>query len=160
MLLPPALAATLTTTATGSQTPSPSTSPEPPVGRAVTLASTACSFATGLLSVSEIVVVTSAGYNIARAAFATATSAYAATPPGLAIDGVVDQAYPPVTAPGDFWAASSACTPAAPQALTLTLPWPVAITTVSMYALCGSHGKGMFPTRLNSRALPSRVADH
>lgn len=99
------------------------------LGSVVTLSSTACTVATGPLSVAEITV-TSASYNLARAAIATATTAYAATPASLANDGVVDQAYPALTAPGDFWSASSVCASLAPQTLTLTLPWKAAITMV------------------------------
>ena len=120
-----------TSTQTSSTTATVTTAPAPVLGRTVTLASVACSFLTGPLSVSEITVTTSDGFNLARAAVASSSSAYAATPPALTIDGIVDQAYPPLTAPGNFWSASIICAPAAPQVLTITLPWAAAVSNVS-----------------------------
>jgi hypothetical protein len=79
---------------------------------------------------------TGASYNLARDALVTASSSYPTTPAGKAIDGIVDQTYPPRLAVGNFWSASSTCSPASPQWLRLELPQyyltdqPIAIITV------------------------------
>jgi hypothetical protein len=122
---------TATPTATASQSQTATTTASatalPPVaGRVVEVRSTVCSssvdFPNGRLSVSEVVVMSPARFNLARAATVTVSSAYPATPAGFAIDGVVDQTYPPVLRAGNFWSASGACTAGTPQWIRLALP--------------------------------------
>lgn len=100
-------------------------------GSIVEITSAVCSG--GLLALSEIVIVTTEGANIARSGVASASSNYAATPPGLAVDGIVDQAYPPTLAVGDFWSASAPCSGPTPQWLRVALPWPAQILEIDVY---------------------------
>ena len=116
---------TATSSVTSTSTASSSSSGLPLLrGRVVELSSSVCSFDNpgGRLSVAEVTVMTGASYNLAPAAVVTASSFYASTPPDLAVDNRVDQAYPPSMAIGNFWSSSSPCSAASPQWLRLVLP--------------------------------------
>lgn len=120
--------------------PSPSASPRLPSlpGAVVEVRSSVCSARGGpggaTLAVAELVVVTDDGFNLAPAGVPTASSAFAAAPAVRVNDGVVDQAYPPLLAPGAFWAASALCTPSDPQWIRITLPRVAAIVRVDVYS--------------------------
>lgn len=120
---------TVTATTSATQTASAtatSTALPPLAGRVVEVRSTVCSssadYPNGRLAVSEVVVMSPARYNLARAATVSVSSAYPATPASYAVDGVVDQSYPPTLRAGNFWSASGACSPATPQWIRLALP--------------------------------------
>ena len=119
----PSLSSSPSATVTMSSTASPSGLPGIS-GRVVEIRSTVCSASSpsDRLATSEIVVMTRRSLNLARSASVTTSSSYASTPATFAIDGIIDQSYPPQLRVGNFWSASIPCSEAAPQWIRLVLP--------------------------------------
>ena len=131
----PTPSGTTTASSTPSLTPS-ATGPANVLGRLVEVKSIVCSESSpsGRLAVSEVVIVTLDGFNIARSSVVTSSSAYAATPASLAVDGIVEQNYPPSTGiVGNFFSASQSCSPVSPQWIRFALPFAARIMRVDVY---------------------------